>query len=123
MSDIKIIFYMDDKGYAPVFEWLHTLPKKVKAKGFARIYRLHEKGHKLHRPEADYLGKGIFELRWSWQRVNYRILYFFHGLQAVVLTHALTKRDTIPERDINLAIHRKQAYSQYPDKHTFVKEF
>ena len=44
-------------------------------------------GYELRRPHVENLGDGIYELRVKIQNVNYRMLYFFHGQRAVVLSH------------------------------------
>ena len=75
-------------------EWLTEL-RRLDRKGYAKcipcIRRLAELGHEIRRPEADYLREGMYELRARRGRVNYRILYFFHGQDGAVLAHALTK--------------------------------
>ena len=43
-----------------------------------KIERLQELGFELRRAEADLLRDGIYELRVSLRRANFRILYFFH---------------------------------------------
>jgi len=60
----------------------------------------------------------IWELRWHTGRVQYRILYFFHGQTAVVLVHALTKEQEIPRSDLERARRRKAAFDADPDIHT-----
>lgn len=55
----------------------------------------------------------------DWGGVNYRILYFFHGKEAVVLAHGLTKERVVPPREIDEAIRRKRKFEQDPDKHTY----
>jgi phage-related protein len=121
----EVIFYQDDSGRAPVVEWLTEL-RRLDRKGYAkcvpRIRRLAEMGHELRRPEADYLQDGIYELRARRGRVNYRILYFFHGQDGAVLAHALTKEGEIPARDIDRAIRRKQAFERGPARHTYEGE-
>lgn len=52
------------------------------------------------------------------RRVQYRILYFFHGQTAVVLAHALTKEATIPPADLDRARRRKEHFKQNPTRHT-----
>ena len=122
MSRVKVLFYADEDGNAPVDLWLQKLPKKAQAKGIVRIFRLGEMGFELKRPEADYLQDDIYELRWSWQRVNYRILYFFHGQETVILAHGLTKEDRIPKSDLNIAVQRKQIFTKAPTRHIFSEE-
>ena len=113
----RLVLYAEE-GASPVLEWFRVLPERVYAKGLDRVERLAELGHELRRPEADYLGEGIYELRWRVQSVNYRLLYFFHGREVVVLSHGLTKEDRIPPREMNLAIRRKAAFQKNPEAHT-----
>jgi phage-related protein len=83
----------------PVLKWLDRLPLKVQDKCRVRIERLRDLGHELRRPEADYLRDGIYELRVGFTGMNYRILYFFYGQIAAVLSHGLVKeRDESQEK-------------------------
>jgi phage-related protein len=117
----NVVFYRDADG-TPALEWLSKLPDRAYAKGLVRIERLSELGHELRRPEADILRDGIYELRWKMGHVNYRILYFFHGREAVVLAQGLTKEDKVPSRDIDLAVARKAAYLRNPEAHSHYEE-
>ncbi len=84
-----------------------------------RIERLSELGYELKRPEADYLKDGIHELRVALRRVQYRMLYFFSENQCVI-THGFTKKSRrVPEREIQLAIERKNRFEENPMKHTY----
>jgi phage-related protein len=76
-------------------------------------------GHELRRPEGDYLRDGIYELRASYQGVHYRMLYFFHGRVAVVLTHGVVKEREVPTKEIDKAIRAKGAFEGDPSAHTF----
>ncbi len=75
-------------------------------------------GHDLRRPEADYLRDGIYELRATARGVHYRVLYFFHGQVAAVLAQGIVKEQRVPDREINLAMRRKQKFARAPEKHT-----
>jgi len=55
------------------------------------------------------------------RRLNYRILYFFHGRVAAILAHGLTKEDRVPGAAIDAAFMRKQRYEQDRKLHTFEK--
>lgn len=114
---IEVVFYQDSEG-CPVLNWLETIEERARAKGIVRIELLVERGHELRRPEADYLGDGIYELRWRVGHVNDRILYFFHGREVVVLAHSLTKERRLPVRDLSLAVRRKALFSAAPHRHT-----
>lgn len=106
----------------PALDWLKELRRSNKAayaKCVARVERLAELGHELRRPEADYLRDGIYELRAKLGRLNFRLLYFFHGQLAAVLAHGLTKEDKVPDADVDRAIRRKQKFLRQPAVHTY----
>jgi len=121
----EVSFYLDDRRRVPVLEWLTELrgsDRRAYAKCVARIRRLAEAGHELRRPEADFLRDGMYELRARQGRVNYRILYFFHGRNVAILVHALTKEGEIPEADIERAHRRKGTFERDPERHTYEEE-
>lgn len=125
MPKTEVIFYRDERGQAPVVEWLRELRRKDKkayAKCNARIQVLAQLGHELRRPMADYLRDGIHELRIRQGHVNFRILYFFHGQAVAILAHGLTKEDEVPNADIERAIQRKEAFAKDPAKHTYLED-
>ncbi len=122
MPATKVVFFQDDDGGVPLLEWLDSLPKKPRAKCVARIERLRDLGHELRRPEADLLRDGIYELRVGLGGVNYRMLYFFHGQTAAVVSHGCTKERGVPVREIDLAIQRKHKFERAPIRHTYEEE-
>jgi phage-related protein len=101
MPRTTVLLFRDDDGSTPLIDWLAELPAKVQDKCRLRIERLQELGHELRRPEADFLRDGIHELRVRHQSVNYRMLYFFHGQAAVVLSHGLQKEKEVPAKEID----------------------
>jgi len=88
---IRLVFYRDDDGAVPVVPWLRAIPQKAADKCIARLRRLAALGYELRRPEADLLRDGIYELRVGFQGIHYRMLYFFHGSSAVVVSHGVVK--------------------------------
>ena len=116
MPKTEIIFYKE--GDTVFFsEWLATLPVKVQAKCIAQVSMLRSLGHELRRPIADMLRDGIYELRPTYQHVNYRILYFFAGQNIVVISHGITKTSEVPAKEIDLAIARRKLYKANPKEH------
>jgi hypothetical protein len=99
VSQAEVIFYREGDT-VPIRDWLKRQPAKVQIKCLAYIAQLEAKGHELRRPAADFLRDGIYELRPSYQGVNYRILYFFAG-------------------KINRAIERKGKFEADPAAHTY----
>jgi len=116
MPPTDVCFYAENDGSCPLLEWLDGIPRKAQDKCIVRVEQLAESGHELRRPFADYLGDDIYELRARHQKVNYRMLYFFHACGAVV-THGLTKEDVVPRREIDLALARKGRFDRDPGKH------
>jgi hypothetical protein len=114
----KVVFYKEDDGSVPILEWLDSLQQKALDKCTVRIERLEEMGHELRRPEADILRDGIYELRVGLQHVNYRMLYFFHGRTAAVISHGLVKEAEVPVNEVEKAIERKRKFEKKPKAHT-----
>ncbi|HZR17828.1 MAG TPA: type II toxin-antitoxin system RelE/ParE family toxin [Verrucomicrobiae bacterium] len=118
MPKTKVVFYKEDDGSVPILDWLDSLQPKALDKCTVRIERLAEMGHELRRPEADLLRDGIYELRVGLQHVKYRMLYFFHGRTAAVLSHGLVKEAAVPPKEIEKAIERKRVFENDPRSHT-----
>jgi hypothetical protein len=116
---IHVVFYREEDGTAPLLEWLDGLPEKAQLKCLARIERLKQEGHALRRPEADFLREKIYELRVGLQGINYRMLYFFHGNIAAVVSHGIVKVDKVPPKEIERAIERMKKFERNPEIHTY----
>lgn len=122
MPRTRVLLYRETDGAVPLLQWLDSLPEKIREKCLFRVRRLAALGHELRRPEADYLRNGIYELRVGLHGQNYRMLYFFHGTVAAMLSHGLTKEDRVPSKEIDQAIARKQAFKRDPGPHTQAME-
>ena len=104
--NFKVLFYHEKSSF-PVQEYIKSLDEVQQNKVFAALKRLEEEGYHLRRPLADSLGAktGLYELRPG----RHRILYSFHERKYIVLLHAfLKKTDEIPEKDIELALVRRE---------------
>ena len=102
----------------PFLEWFGAIPPRAQDKCRVRLERLQQLGHELRRPEADFLRDGIYELRVGLQGINYRMLYFFHGRAAVVVSHGIVKERVVPPAEIQLALRRKSQFEISPGRHT-----
>jgi phage-related protein len=119
MAQTELLVYCEVDHTAPLNAWLDSLQPKARARCLERLALLEENGHDLRRPHVENLGAGLYELRVKFFQVNYRMLYFFHGRDAVVVTQGFSKEKTIPKREIALALTRKRKFAQDPRKHTF----
>ena len=116
-----IIIFREEDQSTPFLDWFDGLPVKAKVQCRARLQLLADQGHLLRRPAAEYLRDDIYELRAKAEGINYRLLYFFHGRAAVVISHGLTKQQAIvPPIEIERARRRKQAFTANPARHTHV---
>ena len=115
-----LVFYRDEDGRSPFLDWFDRLPEKAKVQCRARIDLLAVHGHLLRRPAADYLRDDILELRARSGRVQYRMLYFFHGRAAIVISHGITKNQaTVPSIEIDRACRRRALFMTDPRRHTY----
>ncbi len=122
MGAVNIIFYKEGDS-VPILEFLEEIPKKASEKGEVKLERLAELGNELRRPEADFLRDGIYELRWQLQGIQYRLLYFFHGRELVVLSHGIIKQESeVPIKEIELALKRKIIFEKDPKAHSYSED-
>lgn len=122
MPATDVIFYRDLDGSVPVLNWLEEAGRRDRcgvAKCAARIEMLRQYGNELRRPIADYLRDGVYELRIRSGRLQYRLLYSFHGRHTAVLIHGLVKEKEVPRKDIELALSRMAKFKQSPAQHSF----
>jgi phage-related protein len=121
----RVVFYQSKEGVAEVLQWLEKLGNrdtKGVLKCLDRVELLKEFGHDLRRPTADFLRDGIYELRISSNRVQYRILYFFLE-DFAILAHAIVKKGSrVPEADIDRAIERRRLFVADPVAYTYIEE-
>jgi phage-related protein len=105
----SLILYTTDRGDSPIDEFLDGLDKKSRAKVAAYLSLLEDEGPNLKRPYADVVRGKIRELRVHYSANQYRILYFFHVREQIVLVHALSKKtQQLKEKDIELSERRME---------------
>ena len=108
-----LIFFTTERGDSPVDEFLDGLDKKSRAKVAAYLSLLEEEGPNLKRPYADVIRGKIRELRIHYSSNQYRVLYFFHVRDQIVLVHAFSKKtQQLKEKDIALSERRMEDWRQ-----------
>lgn len=116
MSRVSLLLFRQGEEI-PVLDWLLNLDDTPQRRIQARLELLAEQGHAARRPLVENLGEGIYELRTRVGRVNYRVLFSFHGRNAVLLSHGFTKEREIPAADLARARERKAAFEANPSDH------
>lgn len=105
----QIAFYEDDDGKCPVEEFLNSLPHQQRAKIFQRLQMLTEWGPNLPYPYSSQVEGPLRELRASFGKAHYRVLYYGDKNRVFVLLHGFVKKtEAIPEQDKRLAWQRLQ---------------
>ena len=108
----SLVLYTTERGDSPIDEFLDGLGKKSRAKVAAHLSLLEEEGPNLKRPYADVVRGKIRELRIQFSSNQYRILYFFHMRNQIVMVHAFSKKSLqLKEKDLELAEKRMEDWA------------
>jgi len=107
----KIIFYESDDGQSEVENFINSRSQSNRAKIYALLSFLEEKGPTLPRPYADFLQDGIHELRLKLSGNQVRILYFFCYKDFIILTNSFIKNtNKVPISEIKKAKKYKEIF-------------
>ena len=100
----RVDFFVDERGEAPVEEYLTSLPLPHRAKALALIRMLEQEGPNLPFPYSSQVRGKLRELRTQQGKDKLRILYFGDTRRVFVLLHGIVKRTAqLPEEDIRVA--------------------
>ncbi len=108
---IGCAFYRSAAGREPVRDWLLTLPvaaRKTIGKDINRI----QFDWPIGKPLVDGFGGGLFEVRSTSDKVEYRVMFCVWG-KTIVLLHGFKKKSRkAPADDIKLARARQKEVEQ-----------
>jgi hypothetical protein len=109
----QVDFFMDERGSAPVEEYLTRLPMQHRAKMLALIKMLEQEGPNLPFPYSSQVRGKLRELRTQQGKDKLRILYFGDARRVFVLLHGIVKRSAkLPEEDIRMAEARMELHGR-----------
>lgn len=101
---LRLEFYRTVDGKEPALDYIRAQIKAHRAKIGRALQFLESVGHLARRPEADYLGRGLYELRVGIEQHQHRLIYFFAGRTIIVVTSAFLKNtDMVPTVEIERA--------------------
>ena len=113
MDRYKVIFYEKEDGSRPAYEYIRTLPDKMRARIYKIAAMLEEEGMQARMPYSEYLQDGIFQIRAQQEGNISSVLYFFAVGKTIVLTNGFTKKTPkTPPAEIKLAKKYKQDYER-----------
>jgi hypothetical protein len=109
----QVDFFLDERGGAPVEEYLTGLPVEHRAKLVALIKMLEQEGPNLPFPYSSQVRGKLRELRTQQGKDKLRILYFGDARRVFVLLHGIVKRSAkLPEEDIRIAEARMELHGR-----------
>jgi phage-related protein len=101
----RLEFYCTAAGIEPALEYIRAQVKAHRAKIGRALRYLEEVGHLARRPQVDYLGDSLYELRVAVDQHQHRLLYFFHGRSIIVITTGILKNQgRVPRSEIDRAL-------------------
>jgi len=109
----QVDFLVDERGRAPVEEFLASLPVQHRAKALALIKMLEQEGPNLPFPYSSQVRGKVRELRTQQGKDKLRILYFGDAKRVLVLLHGFVKRSAkLPEEEIRTAEARMELHNR-----------
>ena len=115
-----IIFFKEENGEIPIIDWLDELPEKAQDKCLAKLKRLEDLGHELRRPEADSCATGSM----SFESAHGSIIESSTSFMVARRLWSLMACEgaSVPPREIDKAVERKERFDTDPKRHTFLPE-
>jgi len=109
----QVDFFVDERGHAPVEEYLTSLPIQHRAKALALIKMLEQEGPNLPFPYSSQVRGKLWELRTQQGKDKLRILYFGDARRVFILLHGIVKRSAqLPQEDIRIAEGRMELHGR-----------
>lgn len=113
MKNYTCIYYTTPGGKIPVEEFIESLAEDTQDAFFYKTGLLEKYGPQLRKPHTDYIGTGIFELRFTGKEGKVRILFFFFHENRIIFTNGFIKKTPkTPRREIKIAKQRRKEYLQ-----------
>lgn len=109
----EIIYYETETGSCPIYEFINSLPVKMRAKAAKELELLEELGTAIKMPYSRPMERGIYELRIQAGNDISRIFYFFYIGQQIILTNGFIKKTQVtPRSELEKALKYKADYER-----------
>ena len=109
---LACIFYRTDSGNEPVRDWLkNDVPAAVR-KTIGGDIKTVQATWPIDKPLVDNLAPGLWEVRSTDNKVEYRVAFMIEG-GTMVLLHGFTKKSTATRKaDLDVALKRKASWEK-----------
>ena len=112
-NEWKVVFFVDEKGYSPIQEFLQSLDVKTQARFAWSIEQLRIRNVRAQEPLVRHLDGKLWELREESSTNIYRLLYFFFSGRSIVFVHGFQKKtQKTPRREIEIALQRLDSFTR-----------
>jgi phage-related protein len=106
------MFYRTDSGNEPVREWLKEDVPAAARKTIGGDIKTVQAMWPIDKPLVDHLGPGLWEVRSTHDKIDYRVAFALNG-GTMVLLHGFTKGSGKTKKaDIDLALERKARWEK-----------
>ena len=100
----SIVFYRDERGNSPEYEFLRSLDADAQASIGWAIEQLRVRNVQAREPLVRHLDGKLWELRRESRTNIYRVVYFFFAGRRIVLVHGFQKKtQKTPRQEIAIA--------------------
>lgn len=101
-------FYRTARDDVPALDYIKAQTKAHRTRIGRGLRALQELGPLARRPQADYIGNDLYELRVPFEGLQHRLLYFFHERAVIVVTSGFLKNtERIPDAELRRAQGRR----------------
>lgn len=119
----EVEFYEKIDGKCPTQDFLDGLSPSIDLPFVMNaLERLRAFGNALRRPQVDYLGRDIYELRTQTSSGQIRLLYFFFYQERIVISHGIRKKQKVPVKEIDRAVANQKDYFERHERKVVPKK-
>lgn len=109
---LECVFYRTASGNEPVRDWLKEAVPEGARKTIGGDIKTVQATWPLDKPLVDHLAPGLWEVRSTYDRIEYRIAFMLDG-RTMVLLHGFTKASASTKKaDLDLALKRKASWEK-----------
>ena len=110
-EDWIVEFFYDERGVAPIEEFLAALDDKTVTRFRWSLEQLRVRNIRARQPLARHLEGDLWELREESDTNIFRVIYFFFSGRRIVLLHGFQKKtQKTPRRELEIAKRRQAAF-------------
>jgi phage-related protein len=105
----RAVFFTTESGHSPILEAIRALPKADRVEIGQTLRLVQEEGPDVGMPFTEQVSGDISAIRVRVRRTRWRIFFFAHVGEELVLLHIFAKKTrAMPRREIGIAERRRK---------------